>query len=588
LLWDEAMKQVTDGIYRQLDAWRKWMLSGTELNDQLKELAHRMGTAVVNALNVIVHIIRTFPWRELMTGLKAAFTGWGEMNEAMKGTGRTAMSLGEIMFWLADSAYRMTLVIMGVIAIFRGWIGAFKLLWNTMKVSVKVIGAYIKAVLKAFGQMRDRLRKLFDGIRDALLLKFDSALEKMKGAFSLDMSEMADIAADFVDENGRLALLVEKSWVDGVEVMKNAFIGQGLEPMREAGGVFFEDVKKNWSDLSVKVDEDWKKLSEGFGEDAEKMAKKGGKAAKKTSEEFEKMQKNVLDSLLKMKKEYDNTMEGIMKKVDEIEGKMMELRVERAEEWMTEKEKLAKAYVDQEEKVANLEKGIAEETDENKKALLQQELDRELESLKTRMHLEEAFGTLINNERRRRQLSTFELFMEDFNKRTAIREIEFSHEMGLLNKELEAIEAEKKKEMELWQKAVDEIRKIMETHNVDFMIMMDERTNKVIVNLNTEISTLKILNEQIKQVSDSYARMRSNIVGGLGIPRFAEGGIVTQPTLAMVGEAGPEAIVPLNKRSGIMNRIMINITGNHIGSDYDVNRIGDLIIQKLNLNYRNF
>ncbi len=33
--------------------------------------------------------------------------------------------------------------------------------------------------------------------------------------------------------------------------------------------------------------------------------------------------------------------------------------------------------------------------------------------------------------------------------------------------------------------------------------------------------------------------------GPRGIPRFARGGMVTRPTLAMIGEAGPEAIVPL-------------------------------------------
>jgi len=31
------------------------------------------------------------------------------------------------------------------------------------------------------------------------------------------------------------------------------------------------------------------------------------------------------------------------------------------------------------------------------------------------------------------------------------------------------------------------------------------------------------------------------------IPLLAEGGIVTRPTLAMIGEAGPEAVVPLSK-----------------------------------------
>jgi hypothetical protein len=31
------------------------------------------------------------------------------------------------------------------------------------------------------------------------------------------------------------------------------------------------------------------------------------------------------------------------------------------------------------------------------------------------------------------------------------------------------------------------------------------------------------------------------------IPHLAEGGIITRPTLALMGEAGPEAVVPLNQ-----------------------------------------
>lgn len=49
-------------------------------------------------------------------------------------------------------------------------------------------------------------------------------------------------------------------------------------------------------------------------------------------------------------------------------------------------------------------------------------------------------------------------------------------------------------------------------------------------------------------------------IGGINIPGFAEGGIVTKPTLAMVGEKGPEAIVPLGK--GISGGgVTVNVTG---------------------------
>ena len=42
----------------------------------------------------------------------------------------------------------------------------------------------------------------------------------------------------------------------------------------------------------------------------------------------------------------------------------------------------------------------------------------------------------------------------------------------------------------------------------------------------------------------------SNLLGGTKIPYLAEGGIVTSPTLGLLGEAGAEAILPLEKFSG--------------------------------------
>jgi hypothetical protein len=48
------------------------------------------------------------------------------------------------------------------------------------------------------------------------------------------------------------------------------------------------------------------------------------------------------------------------------------------------------------------------------------------------------------------------------------------------------------------------------------------------------------------------------------IPELAQGGIVTGPTLAMIGEAGPEAVIPLNRAGGMGiggNTITVNVNG---------------------------
>lgn len=56
------------------------------------------------------------------------------------------------------------------------------------------------------------------------------------------------------------------------------------------------------------------------------------------------------------------------------------------------------------------------------------------------------------------------------------------------------------------------------------------------------------------------------------IPLLAEGGIVTGPTLAMIGEAGPEAVVPLN-RSGMLGNITVNVSGSVISESDLVEKI---------------
>ena len=84
-----------------------------------------------------------------------------------------------------------------------------------------------------------------------------------------------------------------------------------------------------------------------------------------------------------------------------------------------------------------------------------------------------------------------------------------------------------------------------------------------------------------KTIFNTIAKLWNNTIGklsfefpdwvpGLGgkgfsvpnIPMLAEGGIVTRPTLAMIGEGGsPEAVIPLNRAGGLGGNYTINVTG---------------------------
>ena len=67
----------------------------------------------------------------------------------------------------------------------------------------------------------------------------------------------------------------------------------------------------------------------------------------------------------------------------------------------------------------------------------------------------------------------------------------------------------------------------------------------------------------------SGASLAKGIFGKMtGIPMLAEGGIVTGPTLAMVGEGGgPEAVIPLDRLGSFMNGGNVTVTGRIQGSD---------------------
>jgi hypothetical protein len=66
-----------------------------------------------------------------------------------------------------------------------------------------------------------------------------------------------------------------------------------------------------------------------------------------------------------------------------------------------------------------------------------------------------------------------------------------------------------------------------------------------------------------KKITDKERKSIMDLAASLGVevPAFAKGGIVTGPTLALIGEAGPEAVVPLSGRNAGMGNT-INLTVN--------------------------
>ena len=89
--------------------------------------------------------------------------------------------------------------------------------------------------------------------------------------------------------------------------------------------------------------------------------------------------------------------------------------------------------------------------------------------------------------------------------------------------------------------------------------------------------------DKINELKNTVSNIGSSISDAVSgaIPGFAEGGIVTKPTLAMVGEAGPEAIIPLNSATGA-GGISVNFNNVSVRNDNDLSVIVNTVKRTLN------
>ena len=117
--------------------------------------------------------------------------------------------------------------------------------------------------------------------------------------------------------------------------------------------------------------------------------------------------------------------------------------------------------------------------------------------------------------------------------------------------------------------------------------------------LNIVIDTLSSLFTWIEKVISAFKRLNiaKNIGAGIkgaasavgNVLGLAEGGIVTRPTLAMIGEGGePEAVIPLSKLAGagVGGGITVNIMGGNYLSEDAGRDFGNQIIDELRRNMR--
>lgn len=102
--------------------------------------------------------------------------------------------------------------------------------------------------------------------------------------------------------------------------------------------------------------------------------------------------------------------------------------------------------------------------------------------------------------------------------------------------------------------------------------------------MNQDITTASSIGGNIINLMGSALGI--NFAQAAGIPKMAKGGIVTSPTVAMIGEGGPEAVMPLNQMGESSTTITMNIGGSISTLDDIANDVSRKIRENIGGLYR--
>lgn len=147
---------------------------------------------------------------------------------------------------------------------------------------------------------------------------------------------------------------------------------------------------------------------------------------------------------------------------------------------------------------------------------------------------------------------------------------------------------QQKEEQDLYTLKVKTINELMAKAEEERQKASDATFNKIKSNVEAEIALYTRLAQAMSKA------MSANSAQQIGaIPHFAEGGVVTSPTIAMVGEGGePEAIIPFSKMGGLGGGTTINIINPSVRNDGDLaamkdmlNRVLRPVLQNAKINY---
>lgn len=343
----------------------------------------------------------------------------------------------------------------------------------------------------------------------------------------------------------------------------------------------------------MKTLKEWKGdkvLAEKFQEIAEKVKAE----AQKIDQEFEGMKKDYKslndkagEELDQFKKKHQDTIDEIDKKIQVLKKSLADLSTSFSVDNMGLDKSIGTEIVKQQDLVAQLKKQLedAQKTAEGEKAKDQKKIDnteqpinpedlqsikdsqakkdqdiaaikdkyqKESEVLKTFLTDNKQYEDEIAEAKRRNSLTDFERFMEDAElKREEIKK-QYEEKKKQLDDEILLLQDQRAKEQKLYSEKMAQYAETAKSFR-RMQIIINGGMDSMALNAQQKVDFMKKKLEELAAAYEAFNKYKppsltdnSNSLPPPAIKKFATGGIIDKPTLAMMGEGTmSEAVVPL-------------------------------------------
>lgn len=391
--------------------------------------------------------------------------------------------------------------------------------------------------------------------------------------------------SDLKNEMNALADDVESSWKKMKEAMNNALDPvDAIKKQEELDKKLQESAKQRQAD-QIKVTNANKGAADSYGKIQDAIVKLG--------DTYKDLQSKGSDALAQLADDQTEKLKTIRDEIKKTEDSVNDLTASFNQQKADDNKSIAEQIVATQQEVADIQKKLAGEVSDEERKQLMEKLQANQQSLLSNADFIKSIDTEVQAAKKRAAESDLQRAIDDYMAKRKMAQQEFDDKMQKLKDQLAAEKLNELSTLALYAEKEIMIKDMMAQATVDYQNTMNNHVRITAESVSKEIDLLNQLASAMSTVRSGSISQLSTVQLNLAGKR-ASGGSVNSGEAYLIGEQGPEVLVPGQSGTVIPNgklgaggtTININISGNTLLDQRAAEKIGDLIVKKLKLNVR--